>query len=428
MQTHQFSLADFQAHDPEGGRGGRWLCPCPACAAYTDPRRHRSVSMDMQTGLWNCKRGTCKAQGQVKEFWKEPPPREFVDYKTRRARERKAKEEKTLHNLTRPLLPPLPDTGLTPKEALWRAGNLGPIAEFPEAAEYLQSRGFDRCTFDILHQAGVRFSKTFGRQPDGWQGCDALVFPVRGQDGKPVSVQGRKLKPREGEPKALTFGPRSHGVFATFNLLEALQEEDNFPIAICEAPLDALALAVAGLNAIALCGCAGVPAWLSLSLAGRRIWTAFDADEAGDTSADELAAHLQAAGAIVTRLRPAPRWGKDWAEMLKACGPVGLRMEIQDCLPADSLDRQRLLAERHLIGALASGHGKTRSRMQSMEEAEEGFQWSDGDGGWHAGISYALLRMADPAKEWVGIKPAFCRGYVAHCIGEWNALQADPQA
>lgn len=80
MQTATLSRSDIEAHDPEGGRGSRWLCPMPECAEHTDPRRHRSLSLVPETGLWHCHR--CHAQGQIKEAWK--------DFKPKSKRERDA--------------------------------------------------------------------------------------------------------------------------------------------------------------------------------------------------------------------------------------------------------------------------------------------------------------------------------------------------
>lgn len=344
-QTHKYSLDDFRAIDPEGGRGGRWLCPAPECSAHTDPRRHRSVSMRSDDGRWNCKR--CHAQGQCKEFWKEPPPREFVDFKTRKARERQAARRAVEESITKPR--PMPSTmgGISPKVAAARSGTLGSLAEFPKATAFLATRGFVVEDVDILHAAGVRFAPDFARS-ESWSGAPAIVFPVRDAAGKFVAVQGRFLNPRDGGPKALTLGPRSLGVFSTFGKLtrDALNAS---PVAICEAPLDALALAVCGVHAIALCGCSGVPRWLIENSFGVRYLLAFDADEAGDRASVEIGEELKGAGGIVKRL--SPDGAKDWAELLRDA-PEALIRQVKeiDAPPAPVVETPQAVTDTRFLG------------------------------------------------------------------------------
>jgi Toprim-like len=412
MQTHQLSIDDFRAVDPEGGRGGRWLCPVPGqCAEHTDPRRHRSVSMRSDDGRWNCKR--CGAQGQVKEFWKEPAPREarqFVDYKTRKGLESQARRRELEISLA-PKKEVVTTGGITPKIAAERSGTLGSVLEFPEAKAFLESRGFDSQSLPLLHSIGVRFAPDFGRN-ETWSGCAAIVFPVRDGVGKFCAVQGRRLRVSEGSKKVLTFGPRSRGLFSTFNFAESRAYDDNHAIAICEAPLDALALAVAGYAAVALCGCSGLPEWfLSLSV-GRRYWLAFDADEAGDKAAEQIGAAIQGAGGITARLKPTG--AKDWAEVLKNFGQMRLRLMLPECL-APGLQRDTVIAERALLGRLALGHGPTRAAFFEMQESGEAMQWSDGGDGLNEYLSRRLV-TGERWQDMGGYLP-----YLAACITTTDA-------
>ena len=314
-QTHQFSLADFQAIDPEGGKGGRWLCPTDACAAHADPSRHRSVSMVVETGLWNCHR--CKAQGQLTEKWKPLDQRSFKErMQEKERREQAVIRQKVSVSRDEYTIPTLTEDER--KELLYRSGTLRPIKDLSSAKEYLFSRGFTESDLCVLHSAGVRYADNFGREVPGkeknegrpWSGRPAIVFPVRGGDNSIVACQGRFLNPVGNLPKVLTFGHRAYGLFKTFQSLE----NETRQIGVCEAPLDALALAVKGTPSVALCGCTGLPKWFLHQSHSRRFLIATDADEAGDTAALKLSRELKQVGAYTARLRPSPE--KDFADML----------------------------------------------------------------------------------------------------------------
>lgn len=96
-------------------------------------------------------------------------------------------------------------------------------------------------------------------------------------------------------------------------------------IAITEAPIDALALAGAGLPAIALNGTSW-PEWLPEYLGGREVFIATDADDAGDKCAAKLAAMCEGL-AIVRRLRP--NGGKDWGEVAKRHGQDSVIEQVE---------------------------------------------------------------------------------------------------
>jgi hypothetical protein len=188
----------------------------------------------------------------------------------------------------------------------------GPLEGTPGAA-YLEGRGIPA---DLATAAGVLFANSWGKDIRG-----AVVFSVFGVTGDPIAAQGRAI---EGSGKQ-TRGPLKLGIFYTPGALDA----DT--VAICEAPIDALSLAAAGLPSIAMCGCSGIPAWLSSRLStaarpgySRTVYTATDADEAGDEAALKLADLLTLC--TVKRLRPAG--AKDWNELLTTHGLDELQQQV----------------------------------------------------------------------------------------------------
>jgi len=137
------------------------------------------------------------------------------------------------------------------------------------------------------------------------------VFPVLDLAGQLTAIQGRVIASAEYGPKVLTRGDLSAGVFQTSQ--DALA--GSF-VVIVEAPIDALSLAAAGMQAVALCGTT-LPSWLPPALAFRRIALAFDADSAGDAATAKTASELRAFGCDVERWRPSV---KDWNEVLLTHG------------------------------------------------------------------------------------------------------------
>lgn len=346
MQTHTLTRAEIEAHDPEGGKGGRWLCPLPACADHTDPRRHRNLSLEEhgpKTGLWHCHR--CHAQGQLKDLWKPFEPKSRRDRQAEAQKRQSADISRRLEELGKrfkrplsagalaalgapsfatvpPVEAPTPRTSPAPRlsaQELKRAGTLQKL-DTPPALAFVQSRGLADF-LDLLQSAGVRFASDFGRreatpEKGAWSGTGALVFPLRDDRGALVALNGRVIAPKEGQTKALTFGEKSEGVFWGPGSVEAFQK--GGALAICEAPLDALSLAVAGVPSVALCGTHGLPEFLRRGVFGRRFWLAFDADTAGDDQSEALGASLRLLGATVERLRP--EGGKDFNELLQTGG------------------------------------------------------------------------------------------------------------
>lgn len=188
--------------------------------------------------------------------------------------------------------------------------NLSSFANSP-AEEYLEGRGIPA---DLARSARCRYASTWGKIGE------AVVFPIIGEDGKAVAANGRSLTGKTNR----TYGPKSEGVFCTPGALEA------DPVAIVEAPIDALSLAAAGLPAVAICGCSGLPSWLAKELArpaadtpaghSRTVYLAFDNDKAGETAAARTGPSLPLVR--TSRLRPQL---KDWNEDLTKCGIGSVR-------------------------------------------------------------------------------------------------------
>lgn len=301
------TLRELQEFDPHGGRGGgedrRYLCPL---CGQDKPRdaAHRCLVANHQSGLWECKR--CKAKGKLRERWEERPqitPRE--------------RRQRALHQAFA-LPPEEPAPPEDPEGAPWRdkLRGLQPLAGTP-GAEYLASRGIP---LDVATSAGVRFSPT-------WYGRPAAVFAFRDGRGGLVAAQGRCVDGKE--PGKLTAGPIGRGVFFGPGARQALDTDPGAPVALVEAPIDALSLAVAGLPALALAGTSG-KSWLPRALAFRRVLLALDADVAGDSAAAVLAGELQALGARCERLRPGG--AKDWNEALQRAGAEALRAALAGVL------------------------------------------------------------------------------------------------
>lgn len=352
MQT-TLTRAELEAHDPEGGRGGRYLCPLPACAGHTDPRAHRSIKLE-SSGLWHCHR--CKASGQLKDHWKERGP--WVPMKEKARQERARRDALTAQRIEeiaarfKRLGPPVAVSALVagsvtgealaapPALQLARQDDQGALDPYragkcekldapgegshlrPEVLGFLAARGLDG-EIELLSRARVRYARDFGRRRStaergAWGGAPALVFPIQDTEGKLIAVTGRLIAPRDDQPKALTFGPKSQGLFWAPGALDAFRQ--GKPLAVCEAPLDALTLALCDVPAVAVIGTDGAPEFLQRGAFGRRFWLAFDADQAGDTAAEKLGELLRSRGALVERLRP--EGVKDWNEALQTGGSV----------------------------------------------------------------------------------------------------------
>jgi len=317
------SLADLEAFDQgtaDGHRERRFCCPLEACAGKPRNPAHRCLNVNMESGLWNCKR--CGAAGKLRERW-DPPQRVSSRASARRAFALPPRES--------PAVPPA--TGVRPEDSRdaerWRRryDQSLPLEGSP-AAEYLARRGL---SVDQATAAGVRYLpdwQHWDKQDGVWRllgSTPRVLFPIRSLDGALVALHGRALE--DDAPlvqqfgSKLTRGPRSAGVFATEGALAS-----PF-VAFVEGPCDALALAECGVPSVAVIG-TNVPDWLPKALAFRTVIAATDADESGDRAAAELAARLTL-GTRVERWRPNC---KDWNAALLEHGVEALRAAFAERL------------------------------------------------------------------------------------------------
>lgn len=301
--TADLSLADLEAFDPQHKRrDGETDCCCPLCGPGKPvDAAHGCLSYNAQTGAWNCHR--CHAKGKLREFWTETA-------KDARPTSRRARDRQRIRRALQ--LPPPVQPVDNVDSAAWkkRIGTLARLHGTPGAA-YLEGRGLPA---DFCHAAGVRFASDFFGRP-------AVVFPLRGENGKLTAAQGRYVDGRNDPrlPRMRTAGARRLGVFATPGAWESAA------LVLVEAPIDALSLALCGVPAVALCGCEGLPDWLRMRCAFQTVIAAFDADEAGDKAARELARVLEGVGCRKKVLRLRPASAKDWNACLLQQGADTLR-------------------------------------------------------------------------------------------------------
>lgn len=291
------SLAEIEGLDPGSGSGTERRYLCPACGPeHRQDAAHRSLAVNIASGAYVCHR--CGAAGLLAEHQTQRPNPSF----TGRAVSRPPLPAPASHH-QRPKPEPASASGPCP----WAHLHLGSIAG-TDAERYLASRGLPT---PLPPGTDVRWCASFG--PAGKPGRPAVVFALRDASGAAVAVQGRFTD--DHAPKCQSLGPVSQGLFATPRAL------DTAMLVVTEAPLDALAMAAAGVPALATCGTrASWPDWLEL--AGRTVVLAQDADEAGDRQAATLGHAAAKAGANVFRLRPPC---KDWAQSIEQRGWLALR-------------------------------------------------------------------------------------------------------
>jgi Toprim-like len=295
-RTPALALADleaFDAHPSGGGRERRFCCPLDACGGKPRDRAHQSLSVNTESGDWLCFR--CGAAGRLVERWR--PAKELRRERGLRPF-RLAPERARGHAESAPQLAPL-----------WAA--TVDLVGTP-GATYLAGRGLPP---EAAEACGARFA------PD-WMGRPAVVFPLHDPAGDLVAAnarylgdEGRERAAGPGGPKTRTIGDRVLGAFAPPGAWE------HDPLVLVEGPCDALALAAAGVPAVALVG-TRPPVWLARRAFGRRVAVALDADPEGDRAAAELRAVLESFGALrVTRWRvPNSQGVKDFGDVAKGWG------------------------------------------------------------------------------------------------------------
>lgn len=339
--THHLSLAELKSFDSRGGHNGRFLCTL--CGTHK-PRdgAHRSLAVSTNTGAWMCHR--CGGKGLLREFWtaRDGAASPGVRYSARERGRRAAAhafalpEDVSSYPVTERRTAithdahdgASPETNATDAKkvdfaAVWKnASRLinrretiksGIGEELSVGAQYLAGRALDVNRID---------GDTARYAPD-FYGRAAVLFPVYNRAGELVAVSGRFIN-SQGKFTTQTAGRKSDGVFATPDALE------SSIVAVCEAPIDALALWQCGVPAIALIGCSA-PAWLFAAFAWRDVLLATDADKGGDGAAARLTAEIEARGGRTFRLRA--RGAKDWNEALQQRGQDALRTSLAPFTP-----------------------------------------------------------------------------------------------
>jgi hypothetical protein len=236
------------------------LLPTARLRRQATDARHRSMSVNVETGWWHCHR--CGSGGLLQERWPRREPR----FNARRASSRRAF---ALGPLTHPPEPERaqeaatiePDATARPAQPEpWRLlFERAPRASHDPGAEYLAARGISRQVAAASDARYVARWPHWVRSPNGeWvlqSSSRRVVFPVHDRIGQLVAIQGRVIDADEYGPKVITRGDLGAGVFVTCGAFQGKV------LVIVEAPIDALSLATAGLPAVALCG-TNVPEWL----------------------------------------------------------------------------------------------------------------------------------------------------------------------
>jgi hypothetical protein len=289
------SWAMLDEIDPNG-TDRRRMCPIGDCSSgKPKDMAHRSFAVNPDTGLWRCWR--CYATGKLIDFW---------ENRSNVQQDQKITSIKPYirYDFVGPstLYEPTPEPVKTPPSS-W-------LVQQPNfATDYLASRGI---SYKTAIAAGTGFTPSFYWKP-------AAVFYMYDMDANVIACQGRFTVPvPEGQPSSITVGPKANGIFHTTKPTGP-RWVHKIPFAIlCEAPIDALSLAEVGYPAFAYMG-TSAPDWVTAGFGLKRVFLAFDADEAGDKAAKRTLSQLRPYGAHCVRLRP-PVEGSDWNQLLQNYG------------------------------------------------------------------------------------------------------------
>jgi DNA primase len=301
------TLSQIESYDPQPLRQGtrtRYLC-CLSGGCLDKPRdnAHRSLCVENSSGVFYCHR--CGEKGRLREFWEKRSATNQaiktihlrpVAAPVARAASKEIKQEKKI------------DLEAMRERA---ASFTREFADSP-AQKYLQGRGI---LPKVSLEAGCGYAAAWEhweKKGDDWNllGTDArVIFPVYDEDKNLVAIHGRSIGENHIHSSKITRGNKSRGVF--FSSPDALSSP---VVAICEGPVDALALQTCGIPALAMIG-TSAPKWLAVKLKDKAVLIATDADKAGDEAAMKLEAALRTHTRNIFRLRP--QRGKDWAEELE---------------------------------------------------------------------------------------------------------------
>jgi hypothetical protein len=277
------SLADVEAYDPRARRRGqRVRARCPLHGSD----HQQSFSADLVTGAYLCH--ACGARGKLADYWVE------------RAPQRPRRDERLVlhHAPAKPLTPPMAvPPVIMPAPSI--AAAVSGLEQFPswQAAlpgspgeDYLRKRSIP---LRIAREHGLGWAP-----PEAWPNGDPaygyLVFPLS------VGAYGRAVHPDypcRDAPKASRHRKTS-GQAGFFNA--TLLAAPPAWLHVCEAPLDALTLAVYDRPAVALAGTA-LGSRVAAFRRCRGVLLALDGDAAGDAATVTLAAAFRALGIRVLR-------------------------------------------------------------------------------------------------------------------------------
>ena len=299
MNNPVLTLTDLEQFDPRSPqRTGERRFLCPLCGEDKPKDAvHRSLCLNSSNGLYHCKR--CNSKGCLKDFWEEKSSANRAQIVTRQLRRSFEIEPVERHDQSQ-------NDNKNDWQALWETSEPLELSERHQVAiSYLENRSI---ALDIARENEVCFV------PD-WHGRPMLGFPFKDAHGETVALSGRAF--RNGGIDKPASGPKKAGAFRVgalgFDALDAAVPA----VILCEAPFDALSLAMAGYPALAIGGTTA-PTWLHQRCAFRRVLLAFDADVAGDAAALKIGTHLASFGAFCVRLRP--QGAKDWNEISQIGG------------------------------------------------------------------------------------------------------------
>lgn len=196
----------------------------------------------------------------------------------------------------------MPGTGETPQQRLSGALAL----EGTRGQSYVEKRGIPVVK---AHEAGVRFD------PD-WNGREAVIVPMRDDQGTLCALHGRYLQQIGKQNKMFTIG-HTGGIISVNGIVE------TNAIILVEGLFDALSIAACGYSALTTVG--RWASWLPEFCSGHAVLLAFDAGRSGEATAALYRQRLQ--GAHIHRVLPPDRC-KDWNTALLKRG----RMVISRCL------------------------------------------------------------------------------------------------
>jgi 5S rRNA maturation endonuclease (ribonuclease M5) len=335
------SLADLESYDPHARRhGDEWRFLCLKCGdGKPRDKEHRSFALNKQTGAYFCHR--CKEKGLLKDNWTRQA---FTPRKARTARAiARAFSVESLPNRTASqenaseIDTAKAQTKLERLQSKMKAYQAA-FTDSP-AQDYLQSRGIDPATAKAF---GCGYSAAWKHwekdKAGGWQlrGTDRrAVYPVTNSDGNVIAFHGRAIDQNFLDSPKISKGDKSLGLFQTPNALE------NETIAICEGPVDAMALYQCGMNAAALIGTSAGD-WLPSAVAFRKVFVATDNDDSGNEAAATLLSDFCSRGARAVRL--CPEDCNDWGEFLEKHGVDALRNLLEQ-VTADNFNFQKTRIE-----------------------------------------------------------------------------------